>query len=258
MDASYTAVTELPGEKIPREQLARISERYHWAASYSEGKDVLECACGAGQGAKLLKHVSKSYIAGDFDQELVSISQKNNSGISFDNFDASKMPYEDDSFDLILVCEAIYYFPKIDDFLIEAKRVLRKKGKILIVSANPSLFDFNPSPFTFDYPSVISMGKYFSKNGIKYLSAEGGTDISKVSPRQRYLRPIKFILSRLGLIPKTMKGKSWLKKAFFGGDFISMPTSIKFKKNEPVLVKSIDKNSNDKKHKVLYFIGEKK
>jgi len=257
MDASYTAVTELPGEKIPREQLSRISERYHWAASYSEGKDVLECACGAGQGAKLLKHVSRSYIAGDFDGELVAISQRNNAGISFDNFDASKMPYKDAAFDVILVCEAVYYFPKIDDFLMEAKRVLRKNGKILIVSANPSLFDFNPSPFTFNYPSVISMGEYFSKHGFKYLSAEGGTDTFKVSLRQRFLRPVKFIASRLGLIPKTMKGKSWLKKAFFGGDFISMPTSIKFNKNEPVLVKSIDKNNNDKRHKVLYFVGEK-
>jgi len=36
-----------------------------------------------------------------------------------------------------------------------------------------------------------------------------------------------------------------------------MPTSIKFNKNEPVLVKSIDKNNNDKRHKVLYFVGEK-
>jgi ubiquinone/menaquinone biosynthesis C-methylase UbiE len=258
MDASYSTITELPGEKIPNEQLSRISERYHWAAIHSKGKDVLECACGAGQGAKLLKYVSRNYIAGDFDQELVSISQKNNPDISFDNFDASNMPYKDAVFDVILVCEAIYYFPEIDKFLKEAKRVLRKNGKILIVSVNPNLFDFNPSPFTFNYLGVIGMGEYFSKHGFRYYSVEGGTDTLEVGVRQRFLRPIKFIASRLNLIPKTMKGKSWLKKIFFGGEFVRMPVSIVYSKNEPILVKSIDKNSNDKRHKVLYFIGEKK
>ena len=101
------------------------------------------------------------------------------------------------------------------------------------------------------------MGSYFSENGFKYISAEGGTDTSKAGLRQQLLRPVKFIASRLNLIPGTMKGKSWLKKLFFGGNFISMPLSVDYEENKSILVKSIDMSKNDKKHKVLYFVGEK-
>jgi hypothetical protein len=135
--------------------------------------------------------------------------------------------------------------------------VLRKNGKILIVSANPDLFDFNSGTLTYTYPGVVNMGEFFKSNGFKYLSAEGGTDTSLVDFRQRFLRPIKFIASKLKLIPETMKGKAWLKKVFFGGDFVEMPVSIDFG-DSCVTVSPINLNFNDNKHKVLYFIGEKK
>jgi len=254
---SYSHVTELPEELVPQEQLLRITERYLWASGYSNNKDVLECACGAGQGAKMLNAVSRSYLAGDIDKELVKQSQENNPNIKFKLFDASNMPFPEESFDVVLICEAIYYIPDISKFLQETRRVLKKNGKILIVSANPTLFDFNPSPYTFEYPDVVSMGVYFKKNGFKYLSVEGGTDTIQIGLRQKLLRPVKFLASRLNLIPKTMKGKSWLKKVFFGGEFVNMPVSIEYNTNNPVLLKPIDKNSNDKRYKVLYFAASK-
>jgi len=258
MAVSYGTVTELPEEMIPQEQLSRISERYHWAAGYSKGKDVLECACGAGQGASILNHVSSSYAAGDLDENLVSLSRRNNPDILFKVFGASRIPFDDDSFDVVLACEAIYYFPDISEFLKEAKRVLKKNGKILIVSANPNLFDFNPSPFTYVYPSINDMRIYFHKNGFKFLSAQGGTNISKVNMRQKLLRPIKFVASKLNLIPKTMTGKSWLKKLFFGGNFVAMPRCLKYEEGRSVSLDTLSLSENDYSCKVLYFVGEKK
>jgi ubiquinone/menaquinone biosynthesis C-methylase UbiE len=257
MNNSYKTVTELPGEFIPKEQYARLAERYQWAAKYATGKDCLECACGAGQGASLLNFVSKSYTAGDYDEELVMLSQKHNPDIFFQQFDALKMPFKNESFDVVLVCEAIYYFPEIELFLKEVKRVLRNNGKILIVSANPSLFDFNPGKLTYKYPSVVDMGEYFKVCGFHYLSAEGGTNVSAVNFRQKILRPIKFVASKLKLIPKTMSGKSWLKKMFFGGDFLAMPSRVDFSNNS-VSLNPINLCVNDTNHKVLYFVGEKK
>ena len=50
MTAEFINVTEIDGQLISQEQLMRTCHRYHWAAQYCEGKDVLEVACGAGQG----------------------------------------------------------------------------------------------------------------------------------------------------------------------------------------------------------------
>ena len=257
MTSSYATVTELPGEMIPREQLDRMVERYSWASHYASGKDVLECSCGAGQGAKLLNSVSKSYIAGDFDMDLVELSKFHNPAINFHQFDALKIPFNDETFDVILVCEAIYYFPDIELFLKEVNRVLKKNGKILIVTANPHLFDFNPGKYTYKYPGVLDMKNYFDATNFNYISAEGGTDVSQVNLRQKILRPIKFIAAKFNLIPKTMLGKAWLKKIFFGGGFVEMPANIEVEDNK-VALNPIDLGFNDTSHKVLYFVGEKK
>jgi hypothetical protein len=125
------------------------------------------------------------------------------------------------------------------------------------VSANPNLFDFNPSKLTFTYPGVMIMGEYFKATGFQYVSAEGGTDTSLVNFRQKILRPFKFIASRLKIIPETMEGKAWLKKMFFGGELVEMPKSVSYSGN-PVSLNPVNMGSNDTKHKVLYFIGEKK
>ena len=98
MSSSYVTVTELPGELVPKEQYLRMVERYKWAAKYAAGKDVLECACGAGQGANLLSTLSKTYTAGDFDQGLVTLSKSYNPKVSFVQFDALKMPFKAGSF----------------------------------------------------------------------------------------------------------------------------------------------------------------
>lgn len=257
MKSNYTSVSELPGEIVPVEQYLRIAQRYHWAAKHCNGKDVLECACGAGQGSKLLKSISKSYTAGDYDQELIDIAEQQNSDIQFLKFDASKMPFETGSFDIVLVCEAIYYFDDIKKFLNEVYRVLRVCGKILIVSANPNLYDFNPGKWTFTYPDVVSIEKYFNDCDFEILSVEGGISVSSINIRQKLLRPIKFLASKLNIMPQTMNGKAWLKKLFYGGERIKMPASIELVHNlvEP---SSLELGINDTKHKVLFFIGEKK
>lgn len=256
MSSSYVTVTELPGELVPKEQYLRMVERYHWAAKYAVGKDVLECACGAGQGANLLSSVSTTYTAGDFDEGLVKLSKSYNPNISFLQFDALKMPFQDESFDIVLVCEAIYYFPKIEIFLKEVYRVLRRNGKILIVSANPNLFDFNPGKLTFTYPGVLNIGRYFHNCGFRYLSAEGGTAISSITFRQKILRPVKLLASKLNLIPETMASKAWLKKVFYGDEFVEMPANIDCNQRS-VSLNTISLDTNDTKHKVLYFIGKK-
>lgn len=252
----YTTVTELPGEKIPGEQYDRMFERYQWAAGFVVGKDVLECACGAGQGAQLLSSLAKSYTAGDYDSELLDVSQANNPSIRFERFDAMEMPFDDATFDVVLVCEAIYYFKEIPKFLMEVNRVLKHNGKILIVSANPDLFDFNPGKLTFKYPGVLDMREHFEACHFKFISAEGGTDTGRVNFRQKVLRPLKFAAASLRLIPTTMTGKALFKRLFFGGTFKQMPASV-YMRDDFAGVRRIDMNRNDTTHKVLYFVGEK-
>lgn len=44
----FTAVTELPGIRVTLEQFSMLHARYHHAAGYFAGKEVLEVACPGG------------------------------------------------------------------------------------------------------------------------------------------------------------------------------------------------------------------
>jgi hypothetical protein len=52
----YLGLTEVAGEEVSQEQVDRMVRRYAWAGACCAGKDVVEVACGSGQG---LGHLAK-------------------------------------------------------------------------------------------------------------------------------------------------------------------------------------------------------
>jgi len=73
MKTDYTSVTEIAGSKVSNEQLLRMAHRYHFAAGFCAGKDVLEVACGAGVGLGYLAKFAKRVVGGDIDQKSPEI-----------------------------------------------------------------------------------------------------------------------------------------------------------------------------------------
>lgn len=198
------------------EQIERTISRYGWALGYCQDKDVLEVACGTGQGLGCLVDVARSMSACDISKEMLQQAKAGmGSRVEFKEAPAELLPWPSDSKDVILCYEAIYYFDNVDKFMIEAKRILKKAGKLLLVVCNKDLFDFTPSPFAKEYFGVRELKMLCEKHG--YTSRFfGGTKIKDVDLLQRMLRPVKAIISRLGLMPKTMKSKKLLKRIVFG------------------------------------------
>ncbi len=148
----YKDVTELSGEEISQEQLQRICNRYYWAGSYCQDKDALEVACGTGPGLGYLSRISQRLVAGDISEEILSIARLHyEERVDIQQFDASSMPFPNQSFDVVLIFEAIYYLPNVEQFMKECRRILRPAGILLIVTANKDLYDFNPSPYSHGY-----------------------------------------------------------------------------------------------------------
>ncbi len=251
MQNDFYDVTEIPGDDITREQLERNYHRYYWAGTYCKGKTVLEVACGSGQGLGYLSGLAKKFSAGDYSQKLFDIAANHyGKRIDLKKFDAQKMPYKDKSFDVIILFEAIYYIPKAEKFISECRRILKKGGRLLIATANKDLFDFNPSPYTYKYFGVVELNVLLSKYGFE-TEFYGNSPLSEVGMIQKILRPVKMVASKIGVIPKTMKGKKLLKRLVFG-KLLKMPNEIKsgmIKFVEPV---KLDAGVPDIRHKVIY------
>ena len=247
----FQDVTEISGDMVTPEQVSHICTRYYWAGSYCQDKDVLEAACGAGQGLGYLHSLAKSLRAGDYSGVILDIARNHyKDRIPLLRFDAQDMPFADQSFDVVILFEAIYYLEDVLKFISECKRVLRRGGTILIATANKDLYDFNPSPYSIKYFGVMELRSLLEENG---FSCEffGCTPVTRVSFRQRLFRPMKKLAVALHLIPKTMKGKQFLKRIVFG-KLVHMPQEIGAETTAYVPPTPIPDDREDRVHKVIF------
>ncbi|GAO39041.1 hypothetical protein SCH01S_25_00210 [Sphingomonas changbaiensis NBRC 104936] len=254
MTRHFVDVTEMGGQMISTEQLQRTCDRYHWAAELVRGTDVLEVGCGAGQGLGILRAAARSLAAGDISPEVLSAARDIAADdVHLEVFGAERIPFPDASFDHVLLFEAIYYIADKDRFLSEAKRVLRPGGRLLIVTANKDLYDFNPSPFSHGYLGVGELTQMLAKHGFS-PSFSASHNVEAVSARQRILRPLKFVAAKFGLIPKSMAGKAWLKRLVFG-KLIPMPPALDTVQHRLTPPVPVEAGRADTRHKVIYCIA---
>ena len=252
MKRDFTTVTELPGARATREQVERLVHRYHWAGEYCRGRDVLEVACGAGQGLGYLASLSNSIRASDISPDLVAQARAHyGDRVEILEMDAQALRFPDRSLDVVIMFEAIYYLSSAERFADECRRVLRPGGRVLIVTANKDLYDFNPSPFSHQYLGVPELARLFSSRG---FSCEffGVTPVQNVSVRQKILRPVKFLAVKLNLIPKTMSGKTFLKRLVFG-KLQTMPAELRPHAAGYVAPTRIDGGRANHRFKVIYL-----
>src|SRR4051794_27765580 len=123
----YSTVTEVAGEKASRAQLERIFGRYYFAASFCQGREVLEIACGTGQGIGLLAGRATRVTGLDIDAGLLRrarLAYANRPNIEFVEGNAEELPFPCSAFDVIILFEAIYYLSDPKRFAKEAKRVI--------------------------------------------------------------------------------------------------------------------------------------
>ena len=252
----YISVTERGGEAVSRAQLDRFHQRYIWAGKIGIGRDVLEMACGTGPGLGHLQSVSKRFSAGDIDPAVLALARAHyGRRIDLHQFDATQTPFSDQSFDVVILFEAIYYVPDVDALVLEVKRLLRPGGQFLIATANKDLFDFNPSPYSRAYLNPPELRGLFTRHGFE-SAFFAGSPVPEEGLRQELFRTLKKIAVFFHLIPSSMNGKRLIKRLVFG-KLVHMPvelTSDVAIYQEPVPISS---DKPDTRHQVLYCIAKR-
>jgi SAM-dependent methyltransferase len=253
---SYVAVTETAGCKITREALAMMYTRYQLAAGRSAGKDVLEVACGSGQGLGLLAAKARRVVAGDFTEALARAARQHyGSRLSVLRLNAQQLPFRDACFDVVVLLEAIYYLPDAAGFFAEARRVLRPGGTLLICSANKQWQGFNPSPFSSRYFSARELQQALAGHGFQ-VDIYGAFPDDRGGAIRAAVRAIRRVAVFFHLIPKDMKGKELLKRLFYG-NLAEVGPELQPDAATAAPLTSLDGSTPESLYKVIYALGRR-
>lgn len=248
--------TEVPGSLATTWQLRLAVHRYAVVARYAVGKDVLDAACGAGQGLALLARCARSVVAGDITASNLADARLIERGsVRLVRFDAERLPFRDSSFDLIVMLEAIYYLADARRFLSEAWRLLRADGQVIVGSVNPRGRDFG---------GVLPHStRLFDSRELHLLLGESGFAVEvysafPVSGRlgPRMVSALRGLSSRLGLPwPRSVR---WFTRRMLHGPIRRHPRSLEGlpEASEPLV--RVGRDEVDRLHQVLYAIGTKR
>ena len=96
-------------------------------------KEVLELATGPGLLAKHVAAAARRMVATDYSDGMIAEAKKGNcpETLIFEVADATALPYEDRSFDVVLIANALHVMPEPEKALNEIDRVLRRGGMLI-------------------------------------------------------------------------------------------------------------------------------
>ncbi len=169
--------TERLSEKVftPPWVLFEHEARYRFAAQFVEGKNVADCACGSGIGAKMFVDAQAKHVfAYDIDEKSITkaVSKYHSTNLSFDCANVCSLPLPENAIDVVVSLETIEHLPDDTGFLSEVTRTLKPDG--LFICSTPNRTVTNPGSSFTDKPwnkfhcreyaideFVTLLGKYF-------------------------------------------------------------------------------------------------
>lgn len=111
--------------------------RYVFSLPYVSNKSVMDIACGTGYGLGLLKNEACFVTGVDVDIEAVKLARKeSNNKASVLLGDGTRLPFKDESFDVITSFETLEHLHQRSLFLSELKRVLKNDGLLILSTPN--------------------------------------------------------------------------------------------------------------------------
>ena len=159
------------------EKAMRLDRRYYQymydrIPAQISGKEVLEIATGPGLLAKHVAHPTKRMVATDYSEGMIREAKKGSypAQLTFAVADATALPYPADSFDVVLIANALHVMPEPELALAEINRVLRTGGLLIA----PNFVGHGTGIFSRICSKLLRLaGSILSTNGQKANTSAG-------------------------------------------------------------------------------------
>ena len=255
--AKMYSQTEKPGSYLPVETQAIIRDRYEQAARMVRAKKVLEVGGGAGFGIEYLARYASEMHCIEYSEENVALLKgRNSKDVEILQGDAHSVPYDANSFDVVIALAMIYYL-NFDKFVSEMKRILRTDGTLFFCTSNKDVPGFVPAPYTTRYLSVPEIYSILTAAGF-LVTIQGAFPSRTQNEKLLYTRSLikDLIKGGISYLPGGKKLWDILRRQYIG-EHEYLPESIDLMMKHSGDTQTLDPYSRNKSYRVIYVTAKK-
>lgn len=166
-------------DRFMRKDRAAYEKMYGLIRPVVKGKTVLELATGTGLIAKNIVNAAAHIEASDTSAEMIREAKRRNHSakLHFSVQDMFCLPYADESFEVVIVSNALHIVPQPEKALAEIHRVLRDDGVLIaptFTHAENSFFG-NSKAFLLKLAGFPLYSKWTSEEYLCFLQQNGWT-----------------------------------------------------------------------------------
>lgn len=186
-------------DRFMRKDRAAYETMYGLIRPVVKGKTVLELATGTGLIAKNIVNAAAHIEASDTSAEMIREARRRNHSakLYFSVQDMFCLPYADESFEVVIVSNALHIVPQPEKALAEIHRVLRDDGVLIaptFTHAENSFFG-NSKAFFLKLAGFPLHSRWTSEEYLCFLQQNGWTvrksDVLKASFPLTYVECVK-------------------------------------------------------------------
>ena len=186
-------------DRFMRKDRAAYEKMYGLIRPVVKGKTVLELAAGTGLIAKNIVNAAAHIEASDTSAEMIREAKRRNHSakLHFSVQDMFCLPYADESFEVVIVSNALHIVPQPEKALAEIHRVLRDDGVLIaptFTHAENSFFG-NSKAFFLKLAGFPLHSRWTSEEYLCFLQQNGWTvrksDVLKASFPLTYVECVK-------------------------------------------------------------------
>ena len=166
-------------DRFMRKDRAAYEKMYGLIRPVVKGKTVLELAAGTGLIAKNIVNAAAHIEAADASVEMIAEAKRNNQSakLHFSVQDMFRLPYADESFEVVIVSNALHIVPQPEKALAEIHRILRDDGVLIaptFTHAENSFFG-NSNAFFLKLAGFPLHSRWTSEEYLCFLQQNGWT-----------------------------------------------------------------------------------
>ena len=166
-------------DRFMRKDRAAYDEMYELIRPVVRHKTVLELATGTGLIAKHIVNAAAHIEATDASAEMIAEAKRDNRSakLYFSVQDMFCLPYAEESFDVVIVSNALHIVPQPEKALVEIRRVLKDGGVLIAPTFTHAgnSFSGRAKAFFMKLAGFPLHSKWTSEEYLRFLSQNGWT-----------------------------------------------------------------------------------